>query len=347
MTQLATIQLPARSNRLGPGGGVSTPFCQPAATVRPAKAGRRRGGAEHDPARRLFDHGGVLAGRALRAGIERLLREGDGVGQRDARLGHVDREGPAGAGRVPIELVEFLEIADLARGAIFDDIFVRPGLERDVGASDAHTHAVRKLLGGEGFAFAVAGDRLNIEADHDAPPAGAGIGGWKIAQDAAADLVAFGLDHDSLGDLQIAAALDRHVADEAENALGRPSRTKSSAKGGREHEKGNADPSRHGHGEVSPIDLGRGCAPGRWSTRLTQSLPTPIWFIRIAGRGGVPAVIAANVIGLDRRCIHAVVAGKAGPTSRALSICCGVWVRALRPGRRGVWAAIQPRSTSL
>ena len=46
-----------------------------------------------------------------------------------------------------------------------------------------------------------------------------GIIGWEIAIDAAADLVAFRSDVDGLGYGQVAAALDDHIAVEAEDAF--------------------------------------------------------------------------------------------------------------------------------
>ena len=150
-------------------------------------------GAKDDAAGRLLDDSGILAARALRPGIERALLERHARRQRDARLGLIDREGPAGAGGVPVQLVVVGEEADLPRGAIFDDVFVRAVGDGDIGTADAHAHAVREALERPVFRSAVARDRLHVEADFDARAVVARVDGRKIPQDAAADFLAFGL----------------------------------------------------------------------------------------------------------------------------------------------------------
>ena len=159
----------------------------------PVARGQRLGGAEHDAARTLLDDGGVLSARALRPGVERRLPQRNRLGQCDARLGLIDGEGPAGAGGVPIELVVVEEEADLPRGAIGDDVFVPAGAEKAIGTADADPDAVAQSFRGPVFRGAVAGDGTDLEADLDARAVLAGVGGRKIPQDAAADLVAFGL----------------------------------------------------------------------------------------------------------------------------------------------------------
>src|SRR5262249_49207293 len=86
-------------------------------------------------------------------------------------------------------------------------------------ASDAHAHAVAEAFGAPVLRVAVAGDGLNVEADFDPAAVGARVGGWEVTEDAAADVVAFRLHGDGLGDREIAVALDRDVADEIEDAL--------------------------------------------------------------------------------------------------------------------------------
>ena len=159
--------------------------------------------------------------RALRAGVERGLPERHRLRQGDARLGLIDREGPAGAGRVPVELVVIGEEADLPGGAVADHVFVPPGAEQPIGAADAHAHAVAQPFGDPILRSAVAGDRLNVESDLDPGAVAAPVAGRKIAQDAATDVAAFGLDGNGLGDRKVAVALDRDVADEAQDALDR------------------------------------------------------------------------------------------------------------------------------
>ena len=176
-------------------------------------------GAEYDAAGLLLDDCCVLAGRTLRAGVERGLLELDLIRQIDPRLRDLDRKRPAVAGGVPVKLVVTVEEADLPRGAVADDIFMQAGVDAPAGAADPHAHAVRHLLGGELLDGAVARHRLDIETDLDPRAVGAPIGGGKVAQDAAIDLAAFGPDLNGLGHQQIAIALHVNVADETRDAL--------------------------------------------------------------------------------------------------------------------------------
>jgi len=54
----------------------------------------------------LLDDLGVVSVGALRAGVNRVPGEGDGLRQRNARLGAVDPEIPACAGGIPVQLIE-------------------------------------------------------------------------------------------------------------------------------------------------------------------------------------------------------------------------------------------------
>ena len=60
-----------------------------------------------------------------------------------------------------------------------------------------------------------------LEAHHHPRPVLAPIGGREIAEDAAPDDVALGLDPDGLDHDQVAVALDRNVADELDDAFDR------------------------------------------------------------------------------------------------------------------------------
>ncbi len=120
-------------------GSATRPLSQPAATVRPFATGRPLAVVRNTirPGFCSTTTASVPCA-ALRTGVDRALPDRHSFRQRDARLGDVDREGPAGAGRVPVKLVMVLEEADLPRGAIFDLVNVRTGVERDAGAADAH-----------------------------------------------------------------------------------------------------------------------------------------------------------------------------------------------------------------
>src|SRR5262249_38166602 len=144
-------------------------------------------GAEYDVSGALLGDRRVPPARALRTGVERRLPKRNRLGQRDARLGLLDREGPAGAGRVPVKLIVIREESDLPRGAIANDVFVPPDAEQSIGVADAHSHPVRQALGDKVFRRAVTGHRLDVEANLDAGAVAVGVRGRKITQDAAAD----------------------------------------------------------------------------------------------------------------------------------------------------------------
>src|SRR5262249_30062656 len=77
-----------------------------------------------------------------------------------------------------------------------------------------------------------------------AAPVGQVVARRKVTQESVTDVASFRLHRDRLGDGKVAAALDRHVADEIENALGRASGAK---RGQQENERrGDAGEDRHG-----------------------------------------------------------------------------------------------------
>src|SRR5712691_11352558 len=119
-------------------------------------------GAEHNQSGPLLDNLGVPAMRVLRAGVESRLPERDAFGQFYAHLGHVDGEGPAGAGGVPIKFVEGRVEAELARGVIGDDVRMRTAIEQKVRIADPDSHAVAKTLGRELLRRTVAGDGADL-----------------------------------------------------------------------------------------------------------------------------------------------------------------------------------------
>src|SRR5262249_39311913 len=104
-------------------------------------------------------------------------------------------------------------------------VFMPAGVEKAVGAADSHAHAIVLILERIVLGIAIASDREHLEAhDHLAAIATPMVGGGKITIDAAANLLAFRLHRDGLGDGEIAVALDPHVADEIENTLDRAGR---------------------------------------------------------------------------------------------------------------------------
>ena len=87
---------------------------------------------------------------------------------------------------------------------------------------------------------------MHVEIDLNPGAVLVGIAGRKVAQDAALDDLAFGDHGDGLGHLQIAIALDLHVADKARDALGGAGRRQ----GGCQQKQDEAHAFEHGHGHA-------------------------------------------------------------------------------------------------
>ncbi len=113
------------------------------------------------------------------------------------------------------------EEADLPAGAVGDLVDMTAAREEHVATADADARAVRELLEAVRLRPSVA-PHLQHGEGHAHQAAGAiSVVGWKVAQDAALDFVAFDLHGDTLGHHQLAAGLDADVAVELEHALDR------------------------------------------------------------------------------------------------------------------------------
>src|SRR5688500_3032544 len=113
---------------LGPGGGNGEAF---------ARLQRRRR-LEPDHAWPLVDHPSISIGGAGHTGINSTLAERGGFGQANLSLSAVDGEAPAIAGHVPVKLVESVEAAELARGAVAEHVAILAGFEPRFRIADLH-----------------------------------------------------------------------------------------------------------------------------------------------------------------------------------------------------------------
>jgi hypothetical protein len=103
-------------------------------------------------------------------------------------FGGDDREGPAVAGDVPVELVVTLEEAELARREVVDHVRVLAVRDVSVRIANPYPDAVARALGVVRFRPPVALDASDVEADADATPV-ALVGGREITEDPVVDLV--------------------------------------------------------------------------------------------------------------------------------------------------------------
>jgi hypothetical protein len=161
----------------------------------------------------------LLTGCSLDAGIGGALPELDWRGEGDSRFGLIDRESPAVAGDVPVELVELLEPAELAAGAVVDGVAVVAGLEEYIRLADVNADAVAPGLGPGLIGLPVARDADQVEGNADIFPVPPALARREVAVDTATNLVAFGPDGDDFGDQQVAVLLDGDVAIVAKDLL--------------------------------------------------------------------------------------------------------------------------------
>jgi hypothetical protein len=131
----------------------------------------------------------ALLGAALVAGVG-LGR--DLAGRHPCRQAHhgagaVDRQVPAVAGDVPVQLVVALEVAQLPVRAVADGVLLAAMLDEAIRAADVNTHAVRATLGVEGLRRAVARDLEHLESDPVAIAEPVTVVGREITVDAPPD----------------------------------------------------------------------------------------------------------------------------------------------------------------
>src|SRR5690606_20485811 len=118
-------------------------------------------------------------------------------------------EVPVVAGGVPVELVVALEASPHAGHGVADGVGVAAAGEEDVAIANADAGGVVPgPLDGEGFGVAVALDGADVEAGAEQRAVGVFEGSEDVAEDAAANLVALGIDLDDLGHVDGAVALE-------------------------------------------------------------------------------------------------------------------------------------------
>ncbi len=171
---------------------------------------QRRGQAPARPPRlgQVGRVGPVL--RALRSGIAlgTHLPDRHRSGEADGNAALVDREDPAGADRVPVELVVAREEAELARRAIAQRERVLGGHLQEVVVAGVDPDAVGHGLGKVRLRLAIAPHVQQLEPDDDPVAVSILVAGREVAIDAAADPAPLGPHGDLLGHVQAAVGLD-------------------------------------------------------------------------------------------------------------------------------------------
>src|SRR5205085_5452466 len=124
---------------------------------------------------------------------------------------------PAGAGRVPVELVIIAEEAELVAGAVADRVAVLAVGQQRVGTADLEPDSIVHRLASVWLLMAVALHRGDIEADADRPPV-AFVARGEFAKQAVPEDIACGAYADRLGDVEVAVLAHSDVAQEGEDA---------------------------------------------------------------------------------------------------------------------------------
>ena len=139
-----------------------------------------------------------------------------GLRQADGHFGDVDREDPAVAGHVPIELVELVEAAELAIGAVADPVDVRAGRHIAVGSpSLMRTPPLIRLFAGPDR-LPIEGGVNELEADANIAASRGAIADRKVAKDAVIDPDILDRDPDRLGDVDRPVLQDGDIAVESD-----------------------------------------------------------------------------------------------------------------------------------
>ena len=164
----------------------------------------RRGDAGHE----------ALTLLALRAGIAFRLQliGSDGLRQPYFHAAAFNRECPAVADGIPVQLVVLVEESQLARGAVAQGESMVGGNGQEIVIAGIDAHAVGPVFQEPGFRLAITQHVQHLEADHHAVAMAVAVTGGEFAIDAAPYLVAFGTHGDVLGHVQAAIGAYFHRA---------------------------------------------------------------------------------------------------------------------------------------
>jgi hypothetical protein len=152
-------------------------------------------------------HIAISAARlALCAGVGCNGSRAGAAGQRHTRRRILNRKIPIIAGGVPIDFVIAVEISDLVFDSVFDLVDMRAALQKNVSVADANPECIVLALNGVGLLAPVARNAPDLIAVRQLR-AVLFIIARQVAEDAAADLVAFRRDADGFDDDNVAALL--------------------------------------------------------------------------------------------------------------------------------------------
>src|SRR5690606_2303236 len=208
------------------------------------------------------------------------LQERGAGREMNARDRLLNGKDPAVTGDVPVNLVESVEMADLARGAIGDGILMRARSKQHVPASDIKADAIAIPLRMIGLRTPGARNALDVKRDAIAMPRRVSVVGREIAIDAAADLSPLARHRNLFADPAASVSLNPDVACEASDYLGGTENRgqKRLERERAEQDCGKAADASHalGHFPTSPISQRRHSPAGaRHPPRHRQAQKTP------------------------------------------------------------------------
>ena len=130
------------------------------------------------------------------------LSAGTGCGSRTRCVARSITNGQPLPVDVPVQLIVLFEESELASGAIGNAVDVLSARQHDSRIADANAHPVGQRLDFVLLAGSVALNIQNFKRNNHGDAAVILVSGWKVAKDAALDLLAFDLHNDRFDDEQ-------------------------------------------------------------------------------------------------------------------------------------------------
>src|SRR4030095_7988788 len=159
---------------------------------------------KEDVAGLLLDRLSVGGGGALRPGIDRTPPQFRRLRQTDSGFRLFEREGPAVAGRVPIELIIAGEATDLAHSPVVKYVAVLADIDVFLRIADLDPDSVAERLRLRRNRYSIKRCAFEREADADLAPMSAAVARREVAVDAVFDLAVLGAKVDRFSDLESA-----------------------------------------------------------------------------------------------------------------------------------------------
>ncbi len=154
----------------------------------------------------------ILSGAALLSCIPGQRKVTGGTWQDHARGGFANFKIPAGAGDVPVKLVEIVKETKLASAAVVNLVVIKTARQTDIAVTDIHADAIRLILQVKGLRAIVTLYGQDFESDLVMISLSILITRREVAIDAPFYGLAFGSHPNGFSDQQITVGLNFDIA---------------------------------------------------------------------------------------------------------------------------------------